>query len=416
MRKRSTIILLVNLAYFEVGLMVSIIGALIPDIIKDYGLSYSAAAALPLAYYLSFGVLAIPSGIIIEKFSYKKVLVGCYSLCITGIIFFAAYQTYISSIISIFVIGCALTPVQVLAYPLIRETVGAKRLAFNTILNTFMYGIGAFASPYFYSMVISGVKNSSDRFPYNLLQILGGGTYPWAAVYWIFLFLFILTALLIIAIAFPPVGLKTEEKIGNLNSFRELLSRKYVYFYFISLFCYAACEQGVSNWLTQFLNNYHGIDPQNLGSQILSWYWLLMAAGCIAGMALLKYFDSARILLSFTIAVMVVFTLAVFGNRTTAIVCIPAIGFFHSVMWPVILSLALNSVSKHHGSLTGLLFAASTGGAFGPMIVGRLGDLYGLRIGLYALIFCYFVVASVYFWYRKTQLLKEPNAPLASTL
>src|SRR5665647_819934 len=109
MYKRSTIVVLVNLVYFEVGLMVSIIGAIIPDIIKAYHLSYAGAATLPLAYYISFGILAIPSGMIIEKFTYKRVLLLSYAIGITGIILFAYFKNYYSSIISLFVVGCALT-------------------------------------------------------------------------------------------------------------------------------------------------------------------------------------------------------------------------------------------------------------------------------------------------------------------
>jgi fucose permease len=70
-------------------------------------------------------------------------------------------------------------------------------------------------------------------------------------------------------------------------------------------------------------------------------------------------------------------------------------------MWPLILSLAMNTINKHHGSLSGLLFAASSGGAFGAMMVGKLGDVFGLRWGLFFLIICYSVVASINVWSKQ---------------
>jgi fucose permease len=398
MYKRLTIVALVNLVYFEVGLMVSIIGALIPDIIKAYGLSYSGAATLPVAYYVSFGLFAIPSGIAIEKITYKKLLLFSYATGITGIILFAFFRNYYSSIISLFIIGCALTLAQVLAFPLIRETVGARKLPFHSTLNTLLYGAGAFLSPYFYTMVIKGIGNPSQNFPFNILHYLARGSFPWAAIYWIFLSLFLVTTLVIIMVKFPPVHLSEAERVGNLNSFKELLSQKHIYFYFFALFSYAACEQGVSNWISQFLNNYHSVDPHTTGSLVLSSYWLLFAVGCLLGMVLLKYFETLNILLVFTIAAMISFCCAIFGNREMAIWCFPLTGLFHSVMWPLILSLGINSVKKHHGSLSGLLFSASCGGAFGPMMVGRLGDIFGLRWGFFFLMLCYSAVASVYFW------------------
>jgi len=402
--KRSTIIVLVNVIYFEIGLLASIIGALIPDIIKAFGLNYSGAATLPLAYYISFGLFAIPSGIIIEKYTYKKVLLFAYVAGITGIILFAYFQNYYSSIISLFIIGCSLTLCSVLIFPLLRESVGARKLPFHSTLNTLLYGAGAFASPYFYIVVIKGIENPSQYFPFNVLHYLSRDSYPWAVVYWIFLMLFMLTMLIIVMVKFPPVHLKDSEKVGNLDSFKYLLKKRRIYFYFFALFSYAACEQGVSNWISQFLYTYHSVSPQTLGSFVLSSYWLALTLGCILGLVLLKYLKAVQILLTFTIAAMISFCFAIFGGIQMAVWCFPLTGLFHSVMWPLILSLGMNSVKKHHGSLSGLLFAASFGGAFGAMMVGRLGDIFGLRWGLFFLLLCYLVVGSVFFW-------SEENSP-----
>ena len=101
--------------------MVSVIGALIPDIITTFDLSYSAAAVLPLAYYIAFGVFAIPLGIINERFDSKKVLVTAYAAGIVGVIPFAYFRNYYSSIISLFIIGCSLTAAQVIALPILSE-------------------------------------------------------------------------------------------------------------------------------------------------------------------------------------------------------------------------------------------------------------------------------------------------------
>ena len=69
-----------------------------------------------------------------------------------------------------------------------------------------------------------------------------------------------------------------------------------------------------------------------------------------------------------------------------------------SVMWPVILSLAINSVSKHHEVLSGFMFTASVGGAIKPVIIGSMGDLFGLRVSLNYLFLPLLIVLSVAFW------------------
>ena len=210
MYKRTTIIILVNLIYFKIGLMVSIVGALIPDIIKTFHLSYSAAAVLPLSYYISFGVLAIPLGIIIEKFAFKKVLLTSYAAGIIGVIIFAYFGNYYSSIISLFIIGCSLTAAQVLSLPLLRQVVGAANLAFHSTLNTCLYAFGAVGSPYLYTLIIKGIANPSNDFPYNLLHYLNIGSYSWAIVYWVFLIFFIIAVLIILLVKCSASSYRSE--------------------------------------------------------------------------------------------------------------------------------------------------------------------------------------------------------------
>jgi fucose permease len=402
MQNKKSIIILVNLVFFMVGLIIAMTGALLPEIIRDFNISYTAAAILPLAYFISFGIFAIPAGILIEKFSYKKVLLSAFLLGTLGVIIFAYFKNYYSCIIALFIIGCSMATAQVVVFPLLREAVGAQKLAFHSTFNQFLYGAGALVSPFLYSMIVTGISNKSDSFPYNLLRYISADSYAWTTVYWVFFIFFVSITILIFNLKFPEVHLSEDEKIGDSSSFKELFSNKYVYLFFFALFSYAACEQGNGNWLTQFLSNFHSINPQTTGAKVLSGYWLLLTLGCGLGMILLKFFESRKILFGFTIAAIISLFLAAFGSSSLSISGFLLLGFSHSVMWPLILAMAMNSVKKHHGSLSGILFAASTGGAFGSLMLGRIGDLVDLRWGLFSLIICYIMVASVFFWSKSS--------------
>jgi fucose permease len=81
-----------------------------------------------------------------------------------------------------------------------------------------------------------------------------------------------------------------------------------------------------------------------------------------------------------------------------ALYAFPLVGFFASVMWSVIFSLALNSVKKHHGSFSGILCTAIIGGAVVPLVIGWLGDLFGLRFGMIFLYVTLGYILSIGFW------------------
>ena len=68
-------------------------------------------------------------------------------------------------------------------------------------------------------------------------------------------------------------------------------------------------------------------------------------------------------------------------------------------MWPILVSLGLNSVSAHHGTFAGILSTGIMGGAVIPVIIiGRIGDHYGLRAGMAFLYVTFGCVLSVGFW------------------
>jgi len=86
---------------------------------------------------------------------------------------------------------------------------------------------------------------------------------------------------------------------------------------------------------------------------------------------------------------------ALFGPKSIAVFAFPMVGFFASVMWSIIFSLALNSLKSQ---FSGILCTAIIGGAILPVIIGWLGDLFGLRIGMMFLYITLGYILSIGFW------------------
>src|SRR5437879_2288647 len=164
------------------------------------------------------------------------------------------------------------------------------------------------------------------------------------------------------------------------------------------VFAYVGSEQGTADWISKFLSTYHGYDPHTTGATAVSWFWGLLTAGCFVGMGLLKIFDSRQVLIGTCIGALLSLSAALFGPANVSVIAFPAIGLFASVMWPILVSLALNSVSEHHGSFAGILSTGIMGGAVVPLIIGRIGDHLGLRAGVAFLYVTFACVLSVGFW------------------
>jgi fucose permease len=204
----------------------------------------------------------------------------------------------------------------------------------------------------------------------------------------------------VLAVKLPKVELKEDERAGAWATHAMLLENRYVLLFTLGIFCYVGTEQGVANWLSEFLRRYHGYDPQTTGAYAVSWFWGLMTAGCLLGLLLLKLFDSRSVLKGAATAALITLTIALFGPAPVALYAFPIMGFCASVMWSIIFSLALNSVPSHHGSFSGILCTAIVGGAVMPLLVGWLGDMVGLRQGMLFLYLPLGYVLSIGFWAR----------------
>ena len=75
----------------------------------------------------------------------------------------------------------------------------------------------------------------------------------------------LLALVFVFIVRMPKVELNEEEKVESLGTIKFLLWKSTVWIYFVGIFCYVATEQGVSNWISSFLQNYHGVGTIRAG-------------------------------------------------------------------------------------------------------------------------------------------------------
>jgi FHS family L-fucose permease-like MFS transporter len=400
MKRNYFIVGLILLIFFVISFLTNIIGPILPDVKKSYALSLTMAGFLPFAFFIAYGVMSIPSGVLVERYREKRVMVSAFLLAAIGAFVFVLLPYFPVYLASLFSIGIGMAMLQVAINPLLREAGGEEHFAFNSVLAQLIFGLASFLSPQVFSYFVLNInQQAADRdFLIKIMSALVPSELPWISLYWLFAVIALAMVLLIAFSRLPRVTLKEEEKIGAWDTHKELFNNKYVLLYFFGIFAYVGSEQGVANWISQFLASYHGYDPQTTGADTVSYFWGLLTAGCVLGLVFLKLIDSRKVLLIFTCAAIISLTLALLGSGAVALIAFPMVGFFASVMWSVIFSLALNSVEKHHGSFSGILCTAIIGGAIVPLIIGWLGDLFGLRFGMMFLYLTFGYILSIGLW------------------
>lgn len=401
MKRSVAAVFLVFLIFFVISLVTNILGSITPNIIEDFHLSLFVGSLVTFFFFIAYGVMSIPAGWLLERFHERPVLISSFVLAFVGSIAFATMPRFGVMLPSLFLIGTAFAMLQVAINPLLRVAGGEENFAFNSAAAQLIFGLASFLSPWLYAYLVQGLQ--ADEPAGALLATLSRvvpDSLPWVSLYWVFATVTLVMILVVAVARLPEVVLKEDERAGAVATYKELLRKPIVWLFFLGIFVYVGTEQGVANWISQFLKTYHGFDPLEEGKTAVSYFWGLMTAGCFLGLILLKLFDSRRVLVGFAVAAMVALALALFGPARVSLWAFPTIGFCISVMWPIIFSLALNSMERHHGAFSGILVTGIAGGALLPPVVGFFGDLLGLRVGTTVLFLTLGYILSIGIWAR----------------
>ena len=377
------LVIFVMAVFFVISFITNIIGPLIPQFIKTYDLSLVLASFLPLSFFFSYGVFSVPAGIFLERYGGKIVMLSAFIISSVGAALIILMPGYLSFIFSFFMIGTGMAILQVAINPLLRYAVSGENFAFFSIIGQLAFGSASFLSPVFYRFLLEK-KNFFGLHIFN--------DEPWLWIYVLFI-LAIIALLLFLYFLKIPGNQSTSEKF-DINVFSKFLNNRTSYFYFFGIFSYVGVEQGINNWSSQFLYQYHSLDPEKVGVEVISAFWGNLTIGTIISLFLVKLIDEKKLLSIYSLSSFIIAFLAIHGDSEISVLSFKLLGFSISGVWSVMISLGLNSVPKNHSVFTGILLTGIVGGAIFPFIVAGIGQLFNLKVGMH-----FILIGLVYLFY-----------------
>ena len=400
MHRNYYIVVLIFLVFFVISFLTNILGSINPNVSDSFHLSGAMTGLLPFSFFIAYALMSVPSGMMVQKYKEKSAMLIAWMLATVGALLFSFFPIFPIFLISLFLIGCGMALLQVAINPLLRVSGGEQHFAFFSVFAQLIFGIASFASPYVYSYLVTNLnaRNINTDIIITTLAKITPVHLSWVSIYWVFAAITLIMVIIVFVSRFPKVERKEDEITGAWATHVELFKQKPVKLFFIGIFAYVGTEQGIANWISEFLRTYHGFQPVAEGAQAVSRFWGMMTVGCLLGLGLLKIIDSKIVLRIFAIAAIIVLSITLFGNAKMALYGFPVLGFCLSVMWSIIFSLALNSVPSYHGTFSGILCTAIAGGAIVSLLIGLLKDMFGLRFGMLVLYVTLGYILSISIW------------------
>lgn len=350
MSKKSTLvpIILVTSLFFLWALLHNLNPILIPHLRKAFELDDLQSSLIDTSAYISYFVVAIPAGLYMQRFGYKKgVLVGLvlYALGALLVIPAASERSYVFFLTAIFVIAAGATFLETVANPYIsvlgdKET-ATQRLNFAQSFN----GLGAVVAPILGGkFILSGIEHSPEE-----LVAMGQdslNTYlqseadtvkiPYlviAAVVVVLLILFVVTKL--------PEGDEREaddkHAVGVNFSFK-VFKHKHFLWAVISQFFYVGAQVGVGSFFIRYANHVADMGEKNAAYLFGSVAMVGFMLGRFSGTFLMKYVSPAKLLAIYGLLCVLLLIIAVLTTGNVALYALVAVPFFMSIMYPTIFS------------------------------------------------------------------------------
>ncbi len=371
----------IGLLFFIFGFVTWLNGPLITFVKLAFDLDDVNAFLVPMAFYLSYFFLAIPSSAVLRATGMKRgMALGLFIMALGAVLFghFTTARVYNGALVGLFVIGTGLALLQTAANPYV-SIVGpiesaARRIAVMGICNKFA---GLLAPLVFGTLVLHGLDDFAGRVkaaptPEARAALLDTFAAQVYVPYMLMAALLAALTLLILRSSLPdlePETVNTHDAPGQ--EAKSIFAFPHLWLGVIGIFTYVGVEVMAADAI--------GIYGESFGlplddTRLFTSYTLAaMLVGYVVGLALIPRIVSQETYLAISAALGIALCLGAYATTgPMSVAFIAALGFANAMMWPAIFPLAIRGLGRHTETGSALLIMAVAGGAIMPWLFALL--------------------------------------------
>lgn len=397
-------LVLITSLFFLWGIAHNLNPILIPHLKKACQLTDLQSALIDSAFFIGYFVMALPAGAYMKRRGYKSgVLVGLLLFALGAFLFYPAAEarTFGLFLLALFVIASGLTFLETAANPYV-TVLGApqtatQRLNFSQSFN----GLAASLAPLLGGLFILSGKTLDAATQQSMSAealdaYLQGEAEAVQIPYLIIGAVVLAVALLIWRIRLPEVE-ETEEAHASPLGDGGIWKEKNLMLGVAAQFFYVGAQVCVSSFFIRFADKTAGI-PEKTAAFYLSVALLGFMIGRFVGTFLMRYIAPSRLLALYSGINVFLLLWAVWMGGTFSIYALVLVEFFMSIMFPTIFSLSIQGLGSRTKLGSSLVIMAIVGGAFFPVLMGRLSDMTNIQTAYLVPALCFL---PVFYFARK---------------
>ena len=372
--------ILITTLFFLWGFSRAILDVLNKHFQNELHISITQSSLIQVTTYLGYFLLAIPAGLFINRFGYRRgVVFGLLLFGIGALLFIPGAEagTFHAFLGALFIIGCGLTFLETAANPYVTELgpkeTATSRLNFSQSFN----GLGSLFATFAVGQFLFSGEGSNVAIPYAVLGVL----------------------VLIIAIVFAKVklpeikhddGLAEKAKYGR-EPLLKIWKHKYFVYGLLALLAYEIAEISINSYFINFTTG-QGWMTDRTASVVLTCALAFFMVGRFVGSWIMTKIPAEKMLFLCGCGTVVCMMLVLMDLGRLSLYALVANYAFEAIMFPTIFSLAVRGLGSLTKSASSVLMMTPVGGC-GFLLMGLVADATNLVVPFIIPLVGYIVVA-----------------------
>lgn len=410
--------------FFLWGLANSLNGSLIKHFQFALDLKRWQAGIVDSAFYMGYFVMAIPAGIFMRKWGYKRgILAGLLLYAAGALLFYPAAdaRVYAFFLFALFTIASGLAFLETAANLYVTVLGNKEDAAWRINFAQSFNGISIVLGPVIGSLFIFSKTEYTPELlatmsPAEIEAVKVSEALSVQGPYLALAGIVLAAALLFWLTKMPEVGREEEQAEGNVGIF-ELLGRyRHLALGVVAQFANVGAQATLWGYFVDFKVDFaknehlplalhyakvfgHSIEnssPVQIAGFHASLAMALFMLGRFVGTSLMTRFEARRVLAWYSTAAVALVVLAFLLGGLPGIICLSLTYFCQSIMFPTIFAMATKNLPPAESKLaSSLVIMAIVGGAVLPPIAGLLSQSGGMKMALAVPFLCF----SYVLWY-----------------
>ena len=362
--------ILITSLFFMWGFARAILDVLNKHFQEELSISITQSTLVQATTYLGYFLMALPAGILITRFGYRRgVVTGLLLFGIGALMFIpgASLMSFPIFLAALFVIGCGLVLLETSANPYAAE-LGEKATAASRLnLAQSFNGLGCILAPVIVGGFLFSDNNGGVEVPYTVMGVI-----------------VLIAALVFSKVQLPEISAKSDnkEKTDESDSskqglgatIRDLWKRKTFRYGLLALFCYEIAEISINSLFINYATSDGWMDKAT-ASIVLSFGALgLFMIARIAGSAIMSKVKAEKVLLVCAVMTVLGATAVALDlgavSKAGVFVCYA----FEAIMFPTIFAITISDAGKSVKIASSFLMMTPIGGAVGTSLMGLMAD------------------------------------------